>query len=97
MTPVNEMSPEQRLWCKKLILILVDAIDGPMGYQPTEFYMAEYDARERSGKLIETLNPEFTFCCDVVDADPIRLREKFMDGELDRGALMEFYTRLGRE
>jgi len=47
--------------------------------------------------MIDNLHPTFVFCCDVVDADPYRIREKFIDGELDRDGLMRYYTMLNRD
>lgn len=97
MRAIYEMTPEERLWAKKLTLLMVDAIDGPMSYQPSEFYMTEYEARRDAGDMIDNLHPTFVFCCDVVDADPYRIRERFIDGELDRDGLMRYYTMLNRD
>lgn len=97
MKPIADMSAEERLWAKKLTLMMVDAIDGPMDYQPSQFYMTEYEARRDAGDMIDRLHPDFVFCCDVVDADPYRIRERFIDGELDRDGLMRFYTMLNRD
>lgn len=97
MKPIYEMSAEERLFAKKLTLLMVDAIDGPMDYQPSAFYMTEYEARRDAGDMIESLHPTFVYCCDVVDADPYRIRERFIDDELDRDGLMRFYTMLNRD
>lgn len=97
MKPIAEMSKWERIWAKKLTLLLIDAIDGPMTYQPSDFYMTEYEARRDAGSMIDDLHPTFVFCCEVVDADPYRIRERFIDGELDRAGLIRYYTMLNRD
>jgi len=97
MKPIHEMTGEEKLWAKKLTLLMVDAIDGPMSYKPSDFYMAEYEARRDAGEMINSLHPTFVFCCDVVDADPIRIRERFIDSDLDRDGLMRYYTMLNKD
>lgn len=115
MLAIYEMSAEEKLFAKKLTLLLIDAIDGPINapepwvsdpdlfgerkakFGVSDFYMTEYEARRDAGSMISDLHPTFVFCCEVVDADPYRIRERFIDGDLDRAGLIRYYTMLNRD
>lgn len=68
----------------------------PISSPVTEFYRDEYESRMTSRADIMNLSDNFVHVCELVDANPVSLRDRIKSGSIDRQEVIELFTAINR-